>query len=61
MTDWLLAFAVFGCGMSIGFIAAAFFAVGRHAEERDFDGGFSQEHPPVRTVIWSKHIQQKDE
>lgn len=58
---YLLGVLIFGCGTAVGFIAAAFFAVGKREDAPEFDGGFSQQHPPVRTVIWSKHIQQKDE
>lgn len=58
MFDVLLAFLAFFCGGFTGFIVAAFFAVGRDADEpEDFDGGFRvNNHPPVRTKIWHGSI-----
>ena len=53
----------FACGGFVGFIAAAFFAVGKRADAPDeFDGGFSATNPPpVRTVIWHPSVKGKDQ
>lgn len=62
MTDLILVAAIFFCGTFVGFVVGAFMAAARDAD--DFDGGYKHDYnppPPVRTVIWSKHIQQKDE
>lgn len=58
MADALMVFLAFSCGGFIGFIAAAFFSVGRKADEpEEFDGGFRANYqPPVRTVIWGGGI-----
>ena len=61
MSDFLLTLSVFVCGSGLGFIVAAFLAVGARHEENTFDGGFSHDHPPVRTVIWSKHVNNKED
>lgn len=61
MTDIILMLAVFSCGAFIGFIFGAFVAARREAD--DFDGGYRHNNPdppPVRTVIWSKHINMED-
>ena len=60
MTDIIILAAVFFLGGFVGLVLGAFMAASRDAD--DFDGGYKHDHaaPPVRTVIWSKHIQQKD-
>jgi hypothetical protein len=61
MTDFILMAAVFFCGSFIGLIVGAFMAASRSAD--DFDGGYrhnNPEPPPVRTTIWSKHINMED-
>lgn len=59
MADILKIILIFACGGFVGFIIAAFFAVGRRADD-DFDGGFSANNPPpVRTVIWNGGVDQE--
>lgn len=55
MTEFAIAVLIFACGGCVGFIAAAFFAVGRRADD-DFDGGFTANNPPARTRIWSDSV-----
>lgn len=55
----ILIAAVFLCGIPIGFviglmIAARMFC--RTDDDDDFDGGYSAENPPVRTIIWSRSV-----
>lgn len=62
MTDFIIMAAVFFCGAFIGLIVGAFMAAARSAD--DFDGGYRHNHPeqpPVRTVIWSKHVNNKED
>lgn len=58
MTDAVMIFLAFACGGFVGFISAAFFAVGKRASDaHDFDGGFAANNPPpVRTRVWSDHV-----
>lgn len=62
MGDVLLVFLVFACGCFVGFIIAAFFAVGRSADEpEEFDGGFwASNLPPVKTRIWHQSVEERD-
>lgn len=62
MMDLIRMGLVFYCGTFVGFIVGAILAAGRDADRhyRDFDGGFTHDHPPVRTTIYSKHINHKD-
>lgn len=60
MDTWI-AIAAYVAGGLTGFVVAAFLAAGARHEETTFDGGFSHDHPPVRTVIWSKHVNQKED
>lgn len=56
MRDLVALFLAFACGGFVGFIAAAFFAVGKRADD-EFDGGFKANYAePVRTKIWADHI-----
>jgi hypothetical protein len=48
MTELIYGAVIFFCGLCIGFMAAAVFAVGRGAEVEEFDGGFTHDHPPPR-------------
>lgn len=62
MNDIIMLAGVFVLGTFAGFVVGAFIAAARDAD--DFDGGYRHDHepaPPVRTIIWSRHIQQKDE
>lgn len=61
MDAWI-SIAAYIAGGFTGFMVAAFFAAGARHEERTFDGGFSHDHtsPPVRTVIWSKNVNERD-
>ena len=62
MGDVLLVLVAFACGGFVGFILAAFFAVGRAADEpEEFDGGFRANHaPPARTVIWGGKVEERE-
>lgn len=53
----------FGCGVFVGFIACAAFAVGARADdEQDFDGGWrASNEPPARTRIWSESVKSERE
>lgn len=56
MIDLVMAALVFGCGVWVGAIGAAFVIV-RKADAEDFDGGYSATSaPPARTRIWSDYI-----
>ena len=61
MTTLLAATALL-CGIPVGFIVGILAA--RHvyrgkARADDFDGGYGAQNPPVRTIIWSKNVDQK--
>lgn len=58
MIDVAMSFLVFGCGVWVGAIGAAFVIVRRAAADDDFDGGYMVENdvPRVKTRIWSKDI-----
>ena len=62
MTGFIYAAVIFMCGGFCGFILAAFFAVGRSADEpEEFDGGFRANHaPPARTVIWGGRVEDRE-
>jgi hypothetical protein len=60
MSDFLFGVLIFACGSFCGFITAAFFAVGARDEPQEFDGGYSVDHPPVRTTIWHSSIREKE-
>lgn len=64
MSDFLIASLIFCCGTAVGFIAAALIAIGKREElpeAPEFDGGYRDHNaPPVRTVIWSKHINSEE-
>lgn len=53
----------FGCGVFVGFIACAAFAVGARADEpEEFDGGWrTSNEPRVMTRIWSSDVINKEE
>jgi hypothetical protein len=59
MLDLIWGALIFYCGAFVGFIVGAFLAASREAdrEARDFDGGFTHDHPPVKTTIWSRDIE----
>lgn len=59
----LLIFLAYVAGGLTGFIVAAFLAAGARHEEATFDGGFNHDNtsPPVRTVIWCKHVNNKED
>lgn len=62
MLEVLRLVLAFAYGGFVGFITAAFFAVGKRDEPEDFDGGFSATNPPpVRTVIWHPSVKGKDQ
>lgn len=61
MTTLLAATALL-CGIPVGFIIGILAA--RHAyrattKADDFDGGYGAQNQPVRTIIWSKNVDQK--
>ena len=59
MSDFIFMSMIFSCGTFVGLVAGAFFAASRDAD--DFDGGFTQNNPPpARTIIYSKHVEEKD-
>lgn len=62
MGDVLLVLVAFACGGFVGFILAAFFAVGRATDEPDeFDGGFKANHAPrVMTRIWHQSVDDRE-
>lgn len=50
------------CGIPVGFIIgilAARHAYRATAKSDEFDGGYGAQNPPVRTIIWSKDIDQR--
>lgn len=61
MTTLLAATALL-CGIPVGFIIGILAArhVYRGTKKADeFDGGYDAQNPPVRTIIWSKNVDQK--
>lgn len=63
MTDFLLGVLIFSSGGALGVILAAFFIVGRAADEPEepFDGGFRANNaPPARTRIWHGSVEGRE-
>ena len=61
MTTVLAATALL-CGIPVGFIIGILAA--RHVylgtkNTDEFDGGYGAQNPPVRTIIWSKNVDQR--
>jgi hypothetical protein len=59
----LLAAAALLCGIPVGLIAGLVIGARMYRSAirpEEFDGGYTLENPPVRTVIWSRDIKTGD-
>jgi hypothetical protein len=63
MNVTLLAALMLLCGVPLGFIIGLVIGARMYSgaiKEEEFDGGYSVENPPVRTVIWSRDVKTGD-
>lgn len=56
---WILISMMAGCAAFIAVILGILLSMRRRSAD-NFDGGFSHDHPPVKTRIWADHVKSEE-